>query len=59
MRLHVLSGGAAQGVVIALAAGFRAATGYEIDGTFGAVGAMKEKLLAGTPADVLISPGAD
>lgn len=54
MRLHVLSGGAAQGVVTALAAEFRAATGYEIDGTFGAVGAMKEKLLAGAPADVLI-----
>jgi molybdate transport system substrate-binding protein len=54
MRLHVLSGGAAQGVVSALAGEFRAATGYEIDGTFGAVGAMKEKLLGGAPADVLI-----
>jgi molybdate transport system substrate-binding protein len=54
MRLHLLSGGAAQGVVRALADEFRAATGYEIDGTFGAVGAMKEKLLAGAPADVLI-----
>lgn len=54
MRLHVLSGGAAQGVVTALAAEFRTASGYEIDGTFGAVGAMKEKLLDGAPADVLI-----
>lgn len=54
MRLHVLSGGAAQGVVGALAAEFRTATGYEIDGTFGAVGAMQEKLHAGAPADVLI-----
>ena len=54
MRLHVLSGGAAQGVVSALSGEFRAATGYEIDGTFGAVGAIKEKLLAGAPADVLI-----
>ena len=54
MRLHVLSGGAAQGVVSALAGEFEAATGYAIDGTFGAVGAMKEKLLAGAPADVLI-----
>lgn len=54
MRLHVLSGGAAQGVVSALAGEFEAATGYAIDGTFGAVGAMKEKLLAGSPADVLI-----
>jgi molybdate transport system substrate-binding protein len=54
MRLHVLSGGAAQGLVTALSGEVRAATGYEIDGTFGAVGAMKEKLLAGAPTDVLI-----
>jgi molybdate transport system substrate-binding protein len=54
MRLHVLSGGAAQGVVAALSDEFQATTGYAIDGTFGAVGAMKEKLLAGAPADVLI-----
>lgn len=54
MRLHLLSGGAAQGVVAALSGEFQAATGYAIDGTFGAVGAMKEKLLAGAPADVLI-----
>ena len=54
MRLHVLSGGAAQGFVAALSGEFQTATGYAIDGTFGAVGAMKEKLLAGAPADVLI-----
>lgn len=54
MRLHVLSGGAAQGLVAALSGEFQATTGYAIDGTFGAVGAMKEKLLAGAPADVLI-----
>jgi molybdate transport system substrate-binding protein len=54
MRLHVLSGGAAQGVVTALSGEFLAATGYAIDGTFGAVGAMKEELLADAPADVLI-----
>jgi molybdate transport system substrate-binding protein len=54
MRLHVLSGGAAQGVVVALSGEFQATTGYAIDGTFGAVGAMKEKLLGGAPADVLI-----
>jgi molybdate transport system substrate-binding protein len=44
MRLRVLSAGAAQGVVNALAGEFR------IDGTFGAVGAIQEKLLAGAPA---------
>jgi molybdate transport system substrate-binding protein len=54
MRLRVLSGGAAQGVVRALAERFGAATGHEIDGTFSAVGAMRDKLLAGEPADLVI-----
>jgi molybdate transport system substrate-binding protein len=54
MKLVVLSGGAAQGLVGALAARFQAETGCEIDGTFGAVGAMRDKLLAGAPADLLI-----
>ena len=54
MQLNILSGGAAQSVVTALAGNFRAGTGYELDCTFGAVGAMKEKLLAGAPADLII-----
>jgi molybdate transport system substrate-binding protein len=54
MQLNVLSGGAAQSVVTALAGDFRAATGYELDCTFSAVGAMKAKLLAGAPADLVI-----
>jgi molybdate transport system substrate-binding protein len=54
MRLVVLSGGAAQGLIGALAPRFKAETGYGIDGTFGAVGAMRDKVLAGTAADVLI-----
>jgi len=54
MKVTILSGGAAQGLVAALAAEFKAATGCEIDGTFGAVGAMRDKLLSGTPADLLI-----
>jgi molybdate transport system substrate-binding protein len=53
-KLVVLSGGAAQGLVGALAARFKADTGCDIDGTFGAVGAMRERLLAGAPADLLI-----
>ena len=53
-RLRILSGGAAQGLVAALAPQFQAQTGCEIDGTFGAVGAMRDKLLAGAPADLLI-----
>ena len=52
--IHVLSGGAAQGLVTALAPRFLAESGSEVCGTFGAVGAMKERLLAGEPCDVLI-----
>ena len=54
MDLHILSGGAAQGVVKALQEDFRARTGAGVQGTFGAVGMMKEKLLSGAPCDVLI-----
>jgi molybdate transport system substrate-binding protein len=53
-KLTILSGGAAQGLVGALAAEFKAQSGCEIDGTFGAVGAMRDKLLSGTPTDLLI-----
>ncbi|WP_424629047.1 molybdate ABC transporter substrate-binding protein [Bradyrhizobium sp. SYSU BS000235] len=52
--LKILSGGAAQGLVDSLAAKFRDITGYVIEGEFGAVGTMAEKLRAGRPADVLI-----
>ncbi len=54
MQLNILSGGAAQGLVRALAPLFKAETGCAIAGTFGAVGAMRDKLLSGTPADLLI-----
>jgi molybdate transport system substrate-binding protein len=54
MQLKILSGGAAQSVVTALAGDFRAATAYELDCTFSAVGAMKAKLLQGDPADLVI-----
>ena len=52
--LRVLSGGAAQGLVETLRADFEAASGCRIDGTFGAVGAMRERLLAGVLADLMI-----
>jgi molybdate transport system substrate-binding protein len=52
--LRILSGGAAHGLVHALAPTFRARTGYDIEGEFGAVGTMGEKLRSGTPADILI-----
>jgi len=54
MQIRILSGGAAQGLVNALAAQFKAQTGCGIDGTFGAVGAMRDRLLGGAPADLLI-----
>ena len=54
MKVTILSGGAAKGLVGALSAEFKAQSGCEIDGTFGAVGAMRDKLLSGTAADLLI-----
>lgn len=54
MQLKILSAGAAQGVVTGLAGEFRAQTGYELECSFGAVGAMKEKLLGGSAADIII-----
>jgi molybdate transport system substrate-binding protein len=54
MQLNILSAGAAQGVVMALAAMFKSQTGVEINATFGAVGAMRAKLLAGDACDVII-----
>mgnify|MGYP001566676411 FL=1 len=52
--LRILSGGAAQGLVDSLRPAFEAATGCIIAGTFGAVGAMRARLLAGEPADLVI-----
>jgi molybdate transport system substrate-binding protein len=52
--LHVLSAGAAQGLIEALAPRFLATTGVALRATFGAVGAIREKLLAGDRCDALI-----
>ena len=52
--LHVLCAGAAQGLVKALQPQFEADTGATLQARFGAVGAMKEALLAGEPCDVMI-----
>ena len=49
--LRILSGGATHGVVEKARAAFEAASGCTIDGTFSAVGAMRDRLLAGEPAD--------
>jgi molybdate transport system substrate-binding protein len=58
MKLNLLSGGAAHGLVTALAPQFKAETGADIDGTFSAVGAMRDKLIAGAEADVVILTSA-
>ena len=58
VALHLLSGGAAQGIVRALEPEFCAVTGACVRGTFGAVGAMRDKLFAGEPCDVVILTAA-
>ena len=52
--LHLLCAGAAQGLVKALEAPLKAQTGAALAGRFGAVGAMKEALLAGEPCDLMV-----
>jgi molybdate transport system substrate-binding protein len=52
--LNFLCAGASQGLVKALQERFTADTGATLQGRFGAVGAMKEALLAGEPCDVMI-----
>jgi len=48
IRLRLLAGGAAQPLVE------QAREGFAIDGTFSAVGAMRDRLLAGEPADIVV-----
>jgi molybdate transport system substrate-binding protein len=57
-RLNILSGGAAQGLVASLTPAFKALTGFDIVGEFGAVGVMADKLRQGTPADIIILTAA-
>ena len=52
--LHILSGGAAAGLVRRCASDFERTYGARVHGTFGAVGAMKTQLLAGDACDILI-----
>lgn len=52
--LKVLGAGAAQGITTSFADALARATGCALDATFGAVGAMREKFLAGEPCDVVI-----
>lgn len=52
--VNLLCAGAVQGIVKALQARFERETGATLQVRFGAVGAMKEALLAGEPCDVMI-----
>jgi molybdate transport system substrate-binding protein len=52
--MHLLSGGAAQGLVRALQDSFEHSSGVPLQTSFGAVGAMKQRLMDGAPCDVLI-----
>ncbi len=58
MALTVLSAGAAKGLVTEMMPAFVNATGVAVEGTFGAVGAMQQKLAAGEPCDVVILTAA-
>lgn len=53
-ELHLLSGGAAHGLVSRLQDDFSRQTGHRIAGRFNAVGVMRDQLLAGAPCDLLI-----
>lgn len=57
-NLKILSGGAAQGLVASLAPAFKEQTGLDIEGEFGAVGAMAGKLRSGWPADIVVLTAA-
>lgn len=52
--VNVLSGGAAAAVVRGVQAQFERETGAKVNGTFSAVGQMRDQLVAGTPCDVVI-----
>jgi molybdate transport system substrate-binding protein len=58
MALNILGGGAVHGLVTSLAPKFKALTGFDIEGEFGAVGTMADKLRKGTPADIVVLTAA-
>lgn len=57
-QIHLLSGGAAFGLVSRLQDRFTADTDCTVAGTYNAVGAMRDQLLAGAPCDVVILTAA-
>jgi molybdate transport system substrate-binding protein len=57
-QLNILSGGAAHGLVAGLTPAFKAKTGFDISGEFGAVGGMADKLRNGIATDIIILTNA-
>jgi molybdate transport system substrate-binding protein len=57
-HLNILSGGAAHGLVASLAPAFKASTGFDIKGEYGAVGGMADKLRSREAADLVILTSA-
>lgn len=58
MRLKILSGGAAAQAVRGIQDAFTRETGCDIEGTFSAVGEMRDQLLAGAECDLVILTAA-
>ena len=58
MILHVLGAGASKGLFSDLRAGFTAGTGVEVAAFFDAVGAIRDRFLAGEACDVIILSAA-
>src|SRR5689334_13802448 len=54
MELRVLSAGAAKGLLQEVEPSFCSTAAVKIQFTFGAVGAVKQKYLAGEPCDVIV-----
>ena len=54
LKLSILSGGAAAGVVKGLQQLFESSANCSVDATFSAVGAMREELLSGKSCDLII-----
>ena len=52
--LRLLSAGAAQAACEQVIAGFQRDTGHEVEAAFGAVGAMRTRMVGGEPVDVII-----
>jgi molybdate transport system substrate-binding protein len=56
--VHILSAGAAQAVVEGIAEDYTRDTGHEVKGEFSAVGAIKQRVIEGAEADVILLTGA-